>query len=242
MNLAGFVFNTGDLTIGDRIDANDSVEVEVALLAHQETQSSRDTKNTSLLSAEEAEAWLVQHCAKKDWSGKWSNDAAHVAASAGHLEVLKWLYSLKSMEPYESDYIGMTVTHYATMDNRLEVLKWLHSEGLLDVKTKDELGWTAPHFAASEGYLEVLKWLHSLDLLDVKERTMNGGNLAHRAAWNGQVEVLQWLHSLGLLDPKEMNKSGETVVALAKSYPELFEWLPKEFRYRRQTQNTLIRM
>ncbi|KAE8993875.1 hypothetical protein PF011_g16960 [Phytophthora fragariae] len=111
-----------------------------------------------------------------DVRGEWSPYAAVLAASGGHLHVLKWLRgNIFSSSPSAS-------MDDAAANGHFEVLKWMQANGGYATSA-------AMNKAAGNGHLEIVKWLHKTRAEGCTTAAMDA------AAANGHVEIVQWLQT-----------------------------------------------
>ncbi|GMF10268.1 unnamed protein product [Phytophthora lilii] len=111
-----------------------------------------------------------------DHGGVCSTQAMDMAASNGHLEVVKWLHH------HHTDGCTTQALDSAARNGHLHVVQWLHGN-------RTEGGTTAAmDGAATAGHLDVLKWLHDHRHEGCTTSAMNG------AARENRLNILQWLH------------------------------------------------
>ena len=116
--------------------------------------------------------------------------ALHVAAAAGHLEMVRYLVGAGAAVN-ATDSGGYTALHLAVS---LEVVKVLVGAGAA-VNATDRLGYTALHTAAFYGLLEVVKVLVGAGA-DVNATTRHGNTARDRAADRGHTDVVEYFDSL----------------------------------------------
>ncbi|KAG3087764.1 hypothetical protein PI125_g18562, partial [Phytophthora idaei] len=108
--------------------------------------------------------------------GEWSPYAGILAASGGHLDVLKWLKNnIFSSSPSAS-------MDDAAANGHLHVLKWLQVNSGYATHA-------AMNKAAGNGHLEIVKWLQNTRREGCTTVAMD------RAAANGYFDIVKWLHS-----------------------------------------------
>ncbi|RLN82098.1 hypothetical protein BBJ28_00025932 [Nothophytophthora sp. Chile5] len=155
--------------------------------------------------------------------GEWSPYAAVLAASRGHLEVLKWLRT--NLFSSNSSSISMDD---AAAGGHLEVLRWLQNHSGYAT-----LG--AMNKAAANGHIEVVQWLHehrregcTTDAVDLAashgERSEGCSAKAFiNATAAGELEVLQWLFEY---HRERLGRDRLRLYALGKFY--ILHWLKVE--------------
>jgi len=149
----------------------------------------RDLINTSDYHYNE----LVKDYSKKDWNtdnlrmiksfyrlkipfySKLSYYHMNLAASNGHLEVVKWLHENRKEDCTTS------AMDWAASDGHLEVVKWLH-ENRKEGCTTNAMDW-----AAKNGHLEIVKWLHYNRKEGCTKDAMNWAAYSY-------LEIVKWLH------------------------------------------------
>ena len=99
----------------------------------------------------------------------------NLAASNGHLEVVKWLH--------ENRKEGCTywAMDYAASNGHLEIVKWLH------YNRTEGCSVNAMNYAATYGHLEIVKWLHENREEGCTTWAMDW------ASCNGHSEIVKWL-------------------------------------------------
>lgn len=87
---------------------------------------------------------------------------ALLAASRGHLELLKYLSEL-GVVLYEPDgYMGyFSVMHGATASGNLEMVKFLHEEKQIPINDRDSMGVTPLDMATEKGHKHIMNYLTS---------------------------------------------------------------------------------
>ncbi|XP_076443488.1 death-associated protein kinase dapk-1-like isoform X2 [Babylonia areolata] len=144
-------------------------------------------------------------------ANKHGETAVHMAASGGHVDVLKFLQD-KGVNISIKDKQGDTAIYWAARQGHLEVIKCLHEAGL-SLDSQNKSGETALHVAARYGHAHVVKFLcgagANINVIDSLGETP-----LHSAAWHGYVPIVRTLcaHE-ALLDMQ--NKEGETVLHCA---------------------------
>jgi len=119
--------------------------------------------------------WLVE--TYNFWVSRYNGEElCSVAASNGHLGVLKWYH--------EKDYYwNSDVLSNAALNGHLEVLKW----ALENRCPWDEWNDQVCLNAASEGHIEILKWV-------LEQGCGWNGYACTLAAQNGHLEIIKFAH------------------------------------------------
>ncbi|KAK6178961.1 hypothetical protein SNE40_011428 [Patella caerulea] len=132
--------------------------------------------------------------------------AVHMAASGGHVEVIKFLQS-KGVDIAVKDKQGDSAVYVAARQGHLDVLKCFHEAGVpLDSLNKSNE--TALHVASRYGHSHVVDYLCSLGV-PINVQDSLGETPIHSASWHGYVHIVQTLCSAGALFDIQ-NKEGET--------------------------------
>ncbi len=112
---------------------------------------------------------LLQLAHEKQRAGTWHGEIWCAAAEHGHLELLKWLYSVGRR-------LDSIACARAAKANQLDVLEWAHSIGChMDADACAE--------AAREGHMDLLKRMHEQKWCEWDPSTCN------MAARGGHIEV-----------------------------------------------------
>ena len=114
------------------------------------------------------------------------------AAWGGHLELVKYLFSLHAELSFA---YGTSVLSSAAIEGHSEVIVFLLSKGVNINETNND-GWTALHFAAFKGHDVVVAVLLSHGA-DVNQANNDGRSPLHEAADKGHEEVVAVLLSHG---------------------------------------------
>ncbi|MBA2655517.1 MAG: ankyrin repeat domain-containing protein [Tatlockia sp.] len=103
-------------------------------------------------------------CEKMRWFLEFSNGnldqkAVLLAASQGHIGLVKWLLKKDGALLTQKDNEGKNALILAVRKNHLDLIKWLVLEGGAEITYKDNKGRTILIWAAIEGKLEIVQWL-----------------------------------------------------------------------------------
>lgn len=112
-----------------------------------------------------------------------SRTPLHLAAWAGHIEVVKCLCKHKA-DVGAAAMDDTAAIHFASQKGHVEVVRELLASGA-SVKAKNRKGLTALHFAAQNSHLELVKYLVKKGV-DITAKT-NGGQTALHVAENDDV-------------------------------------------------------
>ena len=116
----------------------------------------------------------------------------HVAASSGHLAVVKYLISELGCNPLIADNDGLTPLHYAC---HLDITKYLISDWNCNPQCTDKDGNTPLRCACENGHLEVAKYLITEHKCRPEHGNDDGYTPLHSAAHKGHQDVLKFLIS-----------------------------------------------
>ena len=160
----------------------------------------------------------------------WNRSALLLAASYGHLEMVRWLVREGGSSVEEKSNKGSTALLCAALNGHFAVMRWLVREGGSSVEEKSNDGWTALLFAALNGHLEMVRWLVREGGSSVEEKSNHGGTALLCAADNGHLEVVRWLVREGGSSVEERDNYGWTALLRAseKGHVVVMRWLLSE--------------
>jgi len=126
--------------------------------------------------------WVIDHGCNLDLGSCVSNNAAE----GGHLDVLKWLRSLRYEGPTDEDTYpwGEVACACAACFGHLQVLQWLRVHGC-------EWDEETCVLAARQGHLEVLQWARE------NHCPWDQDEMCRYAGIGGNLEVLMWVIEQG---------------------------------------------
>lgn len=158
----------------------------------------------------------------------------HVAASQGHVHLMKWLYQ-QGYDIMAVDKHGLDAAVYATIGGHIPVLDFLHEvHGFrLDTPyTPDK--YQLLHVAASYGHVEVIEWLMSKKYIDIYAKDIVGKDVAVYAAMNGHIHVLaflKWQLFAAFLEPTTYTIDGYQLTHVAAYYGHvgLLRWIIQDY-------------
>jgi len=118
------------------------------------------------------------------------NIAFMYSCTNGHLEVAKWLYSLKDKPDIHA--YNESAFSSACANGHLEVAKWLYS---LEDKPNININNEHPfEIACCNGHLEVAKWLYSLE--DKPDIHINNDKVFKLICRSKNIDLIKWLAPL----------------------------------------------
>lgn len=154
----------------------------------------------------------------------------HLAAAGGHMKIVKYLCTHKSVNVNAMDRWHVTPYHEAVKNGHTEVAEWLHSHGgsIINQKvayrlceaaargdlsslqkfksegyslgTADYDARTPLHLACAEGHIEIVRYLLREPDIDVNVRDRWGGTPLQDAMRRKQTEVVELLKQYGAME------------------------------------------
>jgi ankyrin repeat protein len=159
---------------------------------------------------------------------KYGETALHLAASNGHLRVLKLLASKSPLHVFNAkDHNGWTATHRAVTSGNEDLVLWLIQQPNINLDLKDKHGRRAIAFAAAYGTEAMLKAFLERRPDDITHLDSFGNTLFHMAATGSNQRIFSFLYSFckqGRVARPGANKWGKTVVDLART-PDIEKYL-----------------
>jgi hypothetical protein len=134
----------------------------------------------------------------------------YIAASAGHLNVLKYLVDEKKANVSGTSTQGFNLLHVAAGNGHFDVVKYLVREKGADVSLKTADGKTAEELAWAENHAEISKYLETVPSSQTAQRV--------RRSLSTQQEGLRPLQLETVMSTPR--STSETVSRLAKSPQE----------------------
>lgn len=141
--------------------------------------------------------------------------AVHLAASKGHVKLMKWLMD-SGAGGGNKDKIGQTAVHKAVINGRDEAARFLIGKGQ-SYEDIDEAGNSPIHYAAEMGNLTLVKLLTNQYRYQPKENK-KGFSPLELAATNGHILVIQYLLKKGLYGIYHENCIKAIMIAAEKGY------------------------
>jgi hypothetical protein len=143
-----------------------------------------------------------------------------LAASLGHVGIVKYLSKLESVRPEAAPtrgmYEGITPIFIAAIRGHVNVVKYLselesvHPEAPLATGSKE--GSTPIYIAAQHGHVDVVKFLSELDSVHPEDPltsgTSEGFTPIYIAAQNDHISVVEYLSELEIVHPEVALTSG----------------------------------
>ncbi|KAJ4364387.1 hypothetical protein N0V83_008980 [Neocucurbitaria cava] len=139
--------------------------------------------------------------------------ALHIAASRGHLDIVKLLGNLIDINSGSSS--KHTPLHLAAASGHTEVVKYLSSQDGIKINSEDRWQHTPLLLAAAGGHVEVAKYLINQDGVDVNNTSHRGLTLLHFAAQNGHTDMVKLLLDQNFTDPRCKDRGGNTPLHLS---------------------------
>ena len=129
--------------------------------------------------------------------GKNGQNALHIAAMGGQLEVLKYFTEERGCNPASQDSNGWTPLHYAAGYNHFDLVQYLIDEQKIDPVCQTKDGNTPLHYACLRGSPALVDYLVNAmsKYLPVEEvvkfKGQYGWAPVHFAAFGGKMEILK---------------------------------------------------
>ena len=98
----------------------------------------------------------------------------HIACRYGHLDIVKFLVSVSSVDVNSKDSDGYTPLHTACRYDQLDIVKCLVSVSSVDVNSKASDGYTPLHIALHYSHSAIVECLLSLSSVDVNIKDDDG--------------------------------------------------------------------
>ena len=155
--------------------------------------------------------------------GRHGLTAMHIAASQGHLEIVKFLAeSGFDKNPAAADVYGFTPLHFAAMNGisgHYQVFKYIINA--IDDKNPADVDERTPlYYAAMEGHYEICKLI--LENVSDKNPACNDGvTPLHLAAQHGHSKITKLLLA-NVIDKHPITNKGKTPILLAAEYGHLY--------------------
>ena len=146
----------------------------------------------------------------------------HIAASMGHLSIVKFLLPLISDKNPKTTvkYEERTPLHEAALNGHFDVVKYIVSNISDNINPSASDGKTVLHIAAQQGHLNVVSFYTTLLTNPNPSKLSTGKTPLHYAAENGHLPVVQHLCNL-LEDKRPKDRNSVTPLHLAAFYGHL---------------------
>jgi ankyrin repeat protein len=174
--------------------------------------------------------------------GRHGLTAMHIAASQGHLEIVKFLAENGSdKNPAAADVYGFTPLHFAAMNGisgHYQVFKYIINA--VDNKNPADVdGKTPLYYATLEGHYEICKLILE-NISDKNPASNDGVTPLHLAAQYSHSRITKLLLK-NVIDKRPINNGGKTPILLAAEYGNLYvyEVLVKDELYKNPAENPL---
>ncbi|XP_010519891.1 PREDICTED: ankyrin repeat-containing protein NPR4-like [Tarenaya hassleriana] len=141
----------------------------------------------------------------------------HVAASNGHIEVVKEIIEIRPDFAHKKDKNGFTPLHLSCSKGHLEITRELLRLDSDLSTVQDDQGRTPLHWAAVKGRVAILDEILSASLESTAIRTYNGETVLHLGVKNNQYEAVKYLVEKIDVTPlmNLQDNDGNTVLHLA---------------------------
>ena len=177
------------------------------------------------------------------------DNALHVAAKFGGLDVFKFLLTTAMFDPFEKGYLGRNAYHWACVESNFEIIKYLRNnypgiESIAD--SKDQTPLTLAITYAGKETLEFLLDLEKANgknIVDIlkNQKGFMSRNVIHSAIIANSLECLKFLDTLNPLVYQQeavfyslltaLDESGSSSLSLAAEFSdfETFEYVFQKF-------------
>ncbi|XP_067660308.1 ankyrin repeat domain-containing protein 50-like [Haliotis asinina] len=135
---------------------------------------------------------LVKHGANLYLRDKRGNNVLHLACSEGHLDVVKYIMSLDTMNINRRGYERRTPVMLAGEGGHTEVVEFLVKHGV-NLSFRDNSRNNILHLACWEGHLNVVKYITSLDTVNFNSGGLVGKTPVILAGKRGHKDVVEFL-------------------------------------------------
>ncbi|KAB7494203.1 Ankyrin-3 [Armadillidium nasatum] len=114
----------------------------------------------------------------------------HMAASHGHIDVVKTLMKSEKINVLLKDYDNRTALELAVANGHLEIVQLLLSHEKVNINSKGNGDWTVLHIAAQVGNSKITEYLIN-NGADLHSRNKMGSKAFHIAAREGHLQDLE---------------------------------------------------
>jgi hypothetical protein len=166
---------------------------------------------------------IAEHPEHVNARGGYENTPLHVAARAGHADILSLLLDHGADMGGQGVY-GQSPLHRTSRGEKLEVLNYLLDRDA-DINAQDNDGWTPLHLAAFGGAVECARMLLERGPR-INARDDEGWTPLHQAVYRGHIQVVRLLLEHGA-DVNARDEDGKTPSQLAseEGFHEIVELL-----------------
>ena len=183
--------------------AHNFFEYRQSRLEHQWSPLHIAANNGSL----EFYKYIARKCGCINHVGDRGVTAIHMAAIAGHLEIVKFIIDNlqdENKNPGATDPEGLTPLHLAALKGHFEVCKFIMNL-LTNKNPRFNDGWTPLHCVAQGGNTKIYKLIMK-NLEDKNPGSNNGVTPLHMASYYGRLEIVELImHHLRNKDPENSN-------------------------------------
>ncbi|XP_067660925.1 ankyrin repeat domain-containing protein 50-like [Haliotis asinina] len=161
---------------------------------------------------------LVNHGANLLLSDIRGNNILQLACTAGHIDVVKYIISLNSVNINSRGWKGRTPVMGAAEQGHKEVVELLVNHGV-DLSLSENV-WNILQKACYRGQLDLVKYVLSLNSVDIKRRGLKKRAPVMITAELGQKDVVQLLER-NVANLSFMDEDGKNIVDLARQMGHL---------------------
>ena len=140
--------------------------------------------------------YIARKCGCINHVGDRGVTAIHMAATAGHLEIVKFIIDNlqdENKNPGATDPEGLTPLHLAALKGHFEVCKFIINL-LTNKNPRFTDGWTPLHCVAMGGNIKIYKLMME-NLVDINPGNNHGITPLHTASYDGHLEIIKLIMS-----------------------------------------------
>ncbi|MDD7805582.1 MAG: ankyrin repeat domain-containing protein, partial [Endozoicomonas sp. (ex Botrylloides leachii)] len=160
---------------------------------------------------------------------KSQNSLVHLAAIAGHSDLLQWLANQYGKEVLlEKGHNGFTALHFAAKEGHLNCIEPLLNAAPDSLHLREDGGSCPAHWAAWAGHLDILVRVVEKNGTQILSEKGNGGNnTLCFAAQNGYLDCVQYILAMCKGLQGEVNAVGQNALHIAaeNNKAEVLQWL-----------------
>ena len=114
------------------------------------------------------------------------------ACKSGHIDIIKLLIDINTIDINEKDNDGLNALHHAAKNGHIDVVRLLIEHGI-DFNIKDLNEKNAIHYASVKGHKDILEFLIEKCQIDINEKDKYGKDALHFASEWGRIRVAEFL-------------------------------------------------
>jgi ankyrin repeat protein len=142
-------------------------------------------------------------------------NALHAACANGHLEIVRFLFTMAGANAEATNKDGCTPLHFACWHGQLEVVKYLVETAGANVEAASNCGSTPLHYASHNNQLMAMKYLVGVAGVNVEVAAKNGWKPLHMSCSRGHVSVVRYLVETARASTEATDNNGRTPMTTA---------------------------